>query len=287
MNNSEINQQQIEAYLLNQLSESEKATFQTKLLFDKKLQEEVKRMRQIQKGAVIEKQVASSKGTKTAFWKWLVPLLVIGLIGTYFSSQKETTNPSNEQLDKTTDIFLPIEAPKAEQLPAVETESKNEEKTVTPTKQPKKKPNSIKKEVPVASERIRYASNYTVNPVLEAALTANLRGDYDFTIKTPKTAQTFELKNNKITWNLTGELITDNLPEEDFSLILEVYVNKKDVYENGETFLQVPITLEKIEETKYRFTSSHQLEVARRLYYYLLRDDFSGATFTGGKFLVQ
>lgn len=86
---------------------------------------------------------------------------------------------------------------------------------------------------------------------------------------------------------MEGTLETAKRPEKDFELLLELYSNEAGAYRNSQTILQEILSLEEVSDDTYRFATTHKIELQPRLYYYLLRDDFSGAVLLGGRFKVR
>lgn len=280
--------EKVEQYILNQLSESEKATFQTALLFDRNLQNEVKVMRQLQKVAITDKPlVTPSTFGKTLPWGLTVALLA-GLAFFLISRMDKTESVETEVpiMEDKTDTEKVATIPDADRAVEIQLPPKKEDIQVIEKDGSKKSDRSNKKQAIESSKPQMIAANYEANSLIESEFGTSLRGNYTFNITTPKANQRFSLQDGKLNWILEGSLETNKRPDRDFSLLLEIYTNSTEQYQRSKPLAQSPISLEEVEESVYRFTYQQALNVDLRLYYYLLRDDFTGAVLAGGRFKV-
>ncbi len=284
--------EKVERYILNQMSESEKIAFQTELLFDKNIQQEVKMMRQLQKTVVTNNKPTSGSKLGKVFTWGITIVMIIALASFLISSMDkteavETEVPTIEGNSDTETALKPVSnrtdtevlvPPKIEDIQEVE---KNEPKQV-------EKPKRTQEKIPAesSSKPQLIAANYEANTLIESEFGTSLRGNYAFNITAPKTDESFSLQENQLNWMLEGSLETTKRPEQDFSLLLEIYTNESELYKASKPLVQSPIALEEVEESVYHFTYQQALNVDLRLYYYLLRDDFTGAVLAGGRFKV-
>ena len=124
------------------------------------------------------------------------------------------------------------------------------------------------------------------NPQLEAELGSMLRGDFSLDIQSPTAQQTIYVRNGEISLTLTALLETQLLPGDDFSLFIEIYSNVPVDFRNSNYVINHPLTVYN-NSTPYSIQESVTLTTQPGLYYYLIRDDFSGATLGGGRLRVE
>ncbi|MGK0363971.1 MAG: hypothetical protein ACI85O_001025 [Saprospiraceae bacterium] len=283
------NNERIEQYLLNRMTENEKSAFQFELMQDRNLQEEVKNMRRVQKTFIAASRGNSDFSQPLFDKKWLLLLLLLPLLYFVlnFSTGNNNTPPPTNEKETVTPIIkeeTKVEEGTIENPETIETETDKsiEKENTIPKLEIEEQPQKVeeKTETPV------YAANYDANPLIENELNSFLRGDYKVTKISPIGERTYIAKDGRISFSYRGELETEKMPEDDFSLIMEIYSNELDAFKLERFIIQSPVDLSS-EASPYQLAWAANFDVEPKLYYYLLRDDYSGVTLNGGKFKVK
>lgn len=305
----------IENYLAGQLSVKERAAFEQAVRADEELawELEVQRdMHQLMATQPIDDLRNNLKAISLEFdeegkavgtkekgkpksngWRWplLGVFLLLGVWGVvHLSSSAESptsalenqSTPASSEVERgeeeASEMATPIEEKEAQSPTETVAPAPQQQQTTTPAPTPTEKIKDTKNPPPIAF-------HYEPNPAIEAELSSGLRGDYDFEIVAPAEEAKLAIQNGQTTFLLEGTLDTDKTPEDDFSLVLEMYSNRKEDYEEGDFLVQLPLELEG-GATPYGFRLSVAFEAeAWRLYYYLVKDVYSGAVLTGGRIM--
>lgn len=283
--------EKIDDYLSGDMNDQEKTAFENDLVNDEELSKEFSFRKDVHRlmtssprdafkdnlANVDAAYVAPKSGT-TAKGKWnilLFALIGIAIVGIVTLQIKNL--PSAPEESSTPSVSTP-ELPKDNQK-----EVKQEEPAKNTTqKEEETKPKSPPKTEQTQAPKPKF---YADNALLENAIGSNLRGNYKWSIKTPLANTSLAASNGKATFHLIGMLETDDLPGEDFELILEIYSNEEGNFEQKKSILSQPLGLSN-DEAPFMFDYSVDLSVEPRLYYYLIKDDFTGAVLYGGKFRV-
>ncbi len=275
-----IQEEQIERYLLGKMSEEELAAFHLELLKDPRLRREVEVMQAVVKRSKSAKVTALfSKKTHI----FLIGSAVIFLFFVFFlisslanppkaATSKEMNQPEENSyfIDSSNmgEVFLEKNAQKAPESKMADSVDLFEKET-TRTEKPSR-------------------------PKNERAFIPNLY--LEQFINTPFRDATTNLELNQVTSELTG---TDNqkpefrlegtlsgVLQEEQHLQLIILSNKPSDFENARYLLAQEMSLEKAGET-YRFSFRGKLDLDPGLYYYLLLFSSTEEPLTIGKFTIQ
>lgn len=292
--------EKIESYLANRMNAVDRQAFEQDLADNEALRQTLavhkdmqqyyapspkddlrKNLQQIRKGFdAEEKQKATSDKTTTKPWRrWrgLFFLILIAISWWSFSKLRQDTNAINTPTPSTT--VAPTEMPAPVITPpdsmAIKenaTESSPPGKQATETKPP-----------PVPGP---IAANFELNPRLETEIASTLRGDFSLELQSPEKDQIIHPAAGVVMLNLAGTLETTLVPNEDFSLFLEVFANNPADYVNGRYTTRQKLLLETV-PSAFFVAQNFQFEATAGLYYFLIKDDFSGSVLTGGRFYVR
>ena len=203
--------------------------------------------------------------------------------GVFFSEVDNSPKPVNNEttvvpiLDQEGDQENLIEMPDSERK---EAEGSPSEENKNPQTEKKNFPKKQEEKVQI------YAANYDVNPLIENELNSFLRGDYDVKKIAPKDDVVYEAKNGRINFSYQGELDTEKIPEDDFSLVMEIYSNEIEAFKKNEFIIQRPVKINS-DTSPFELSWTAIFDAQAKLYYYLLRDDYSGVILNGGRFRVE
>lgn len=216
-----------------------------------------------------------AKRQSPPWWRWLLPILIVA--GSWWilmpTTDNELVNPQNENTTLPTPSPSPVEpTPPTDNAKEVEVPTKNAPSAAPP---------------PKAAQSAPIAANYDANSELETVLGSTLRGDFKLDIQTPATDHILTLSNGQTTFLLTALLDTKLVPEDDFSLLLEIYTNQADDFKNGIYLLSQSVATTVAGSTPYAIQESISFSAEQGLFYYLVKDDFSGAILGGGRLRVE
>ena len=218
------------------------------------------------------------------FRRWLLGFLMvlIGVAGWFFLSERDAGSFADDNDNSTT---VEQQVPQNQTGEKNDIENKGDESGTQGSNNGGTKEEVENKKKTVPPRPIAEAGNYQLNPVIEAELGDNLRGGYEFILSEPEKGKVFNSNNGQLNFILKGSLTTDKIPEEDFSLLLEIYDNEEENYKQEKPALQKAISLSG--ESPFLFELNSEIKVQERFYYYLIKDDFSGVVLAGGKFKVE
>lgn len=295
----------LEAYLAGELSGDDKKAFEAEMEKDVDLKRELamredvlKVMKPSSKDAFrtalnaveADYKQESAGGSATPKWIWSF-LLLLGLVAAFWFFNQEKSelspsdtiptenqsNPASEPADNQSTTIIP-ENPQKEVL---------EEPNLSPSTPTLSKPGSeLIPQAPSPQKSMPIAANYEPNPLIESHLGSFTRGDFEFNIEAPTADAIMNLQNGEINFSLKGTLETEDIPEEDFALALEIYSNKAGDFKGRIVLLDEAIVLEN-DSSPYSFQISKAIEAEPRLYYYLIRNIFDGAIVYGSSLKVQ
>jgi len=290
-----MNSENIEKYLLNRLSESEKVAFQFELMQNPKLRKEVQAMRQLQKVAVAEGRKPNVP-TSTGFnkkWLWSL-LLILPFIGFYLWNQSLQTPVKENTIP--TEMPTPID-PEVQPIPLKEKDEQKEErkekkkpikknidanKKQKTTKEPQKKPTPKKKEpMPIAAAD---PIDLVPNPLFEQMMTGVRGNDFDVKVNAPA-------ENAKIIWkkegsNLSFSGVIETEETEIPTLNLLLFSNKKTDFEEWKFIKMEEIKTEQ-STSGFDFSTNLKLNSKKGLYYYLIENSDTEMPVSVGKFFLE
>ena len=276
--------EKIERYLLNRMTETEKAAFQLELLQDDGLRNEVKMMRRLQKTLVAEQRMAK-QSRPSSNWKWWLPLLLLPLVGFYFWNTTSVEPRMTPEIPVPESTDTPVLTPAVEDIKPVE---KIPEIENSPEKSSKKIPEkSVQPKDSVVKKPKIYAGadpiDLVPNPLMEQMMTGVRSNDFKITLNSPGS-------NGKIKWQKAGTALTfageieteqSNSPR----LNLLIFSNKKEDFENWNYLQSIALKTTKT-DTGFRFSNQVELISKKGLYYYLIENaDTELPVFTGKFFL--
>lgn len=235
-------------------------------------------------------RAASVEGppSKPWSWKWGIPVvLLIGALSWYFWPEHETTAPAIEAVPTTQDsnsLQVPVDtlgvAPK-DTLP-VETFAPPTTPD-PPFRRPVLPPPEEVEEIPQAPV---FAANYDPNPLIEAEMTDELRGesiDLEVTSPAPDAFMTSNSRSTNLTF--AGTVMTD-LAEDEFTLRLLLLSNLVEDYQQSNFLRAIPIVLTS-EADAYTFTLNLETEIEPGLYYYFIEWEEEETYLAIGRFSVE
>jgi len=278
-----LNSDRVEKYLLNKMTESEKAAFQFELMQDRDLQQEVRTMRIVQKTLIAEKRgVKVPQKDSPSFWKWLLPLLLLPILF-FFWNKKDVE-------------IVPPSTPKTEVSPPITPEKKEEVKETEPAKEespideeikkyaPKDQNEAIKKEIENKPQYIAMAepADLVPNPLFEQMSSGTRGNDLDLVLNSPSSFSIISWQESAFILPFTGTITSDEEP----NLQLLIFSNKKADYENWEYLKQENLKIIKSDEG-FSFSVRPTLQLKRGLYYYLIENMDTETPVTIGKFEVR
>jgi len=292
--------EQIEIYLAQQMNEAEQQAFEQALAKDDALREALTvhqdmqslyasktkdtlraSLQQIRKefddnGKALNSRPGFAPEVKRSYrWLWLLLAVATGIAYYVYATAKavqENPRPITEP--------TPIQP--IEQTPSAPTEGNTHEVesiTIPPVERDDKEVSPPAKNLPIAA-------NDEPNPRLEAEIRSFLRGDFQLELQSPVDDQSVSLILGKARFELAGELETELVPEDDFSLFVEIYHNAPNDFEKGQYVTKQELMLE-ANETLYTVKQKVQFSASPGLYYYLIKDDFGGAVLGGGRLFIK
>lgn len=300
MTSSQEQYEKIEAYLQGELSEQETKNFEQQLTQDNDLRETLDihqsmgsfltaspkgklrgNLQQIRHEFGDTGQPISApqpNGKKSWIWLLLVPFL--GLVVWWINSEAS-------QVTATSVVEESVESPSpSEMAPPPPT---NEPVETTPLNKPVDNPSitppSRTEPAPSPPVNLPIAASYEPNVQLENEIGTFLRGDFQMDIPESFTEQRLTLRNGSVNFALEASLKTDLIPGDDFELVLELYSNYPPDYRSGKTIVR-QVLVPNNDSAPWQYTANIPLSVKAGLYYFLLKDDYSGVTLNGGKILL-
>lgn len=286
----------IERYLLNQLSEEELTTFRLRLMRDKDLQAETEAARLLMKTInsrskfrADEESEDNSKSSAGFGNKliWLVPIVLLISVGLFFVFDNSTSEMSPIESEN-----IQTESVESSETPPVPEENrseppKSEEKTesLPPTeKPPKKTPQKVETPTSKPIEKpIAAVINYDPNPALERYVGSRQRGnEYEFSIDLPEKIKS---ESGQITVSVSGIVETENAEIDDY-IIARFYTNKVSDYEETLPVKTWELSFEPSGE-HFRFSVEESVKADKGLYYFLVENPDEGVLFFVGKVRVE
>lgn len=186
----EIDQEWIERYLADELSEEERAVLESRIAEDPELKEEVEQLKLIQNALQLKRREElldrfrkrDQTKEKPSSWKilMLLPFIIIGLIWLWYP-EKQITPKSNEK-KSLIDSISPMENSPvlADSLSEIKNTPESEPKNINPAPSKKTKPsNENSKEQPTKKKIYNPDELYAMNfePYKDETMNLNLRGN--------------------------------------------------------------------------------------------------------------
>lgn len=276
---STANEEKIERYLRNTMSESEKSAFQFELMRDKSLREELAMMRRLQKALVAESRRPAQGGSRWSPW-WLLTLFLLPAAYFFFNGENETTLPSTEPIEKVVPPTSPEdkkeeEKKEEEELP-IEEEKSIEDILKPSQKEDKSTEAEIKQPIALADP-----ADLVPNPLFEQMMTGVRSNQMIINSNSPNKNATLKWQQN-LSITFQGEIETGEKP----ILNLLIFSNKKEDYENWNYFVQTAATIEKT-DAGFTYFAQPTLSIKRGLYYYILENEETEEPVLTGKFTIK
>lgn len=275
MSNRQDNNELIEKYLLNQMSEEEKAEVQFKILMDEDFRREVETLRTVQKTLVAEKQ-KSGFGFWKRSWKRFLSLLVIvvGIGAAFIFLQKNTPESKNNNTPANVSAEKETTDSSTEEFKTNVPEVEKKEEEQTPVEDTKlNNPVNPKPIAQVDPKRM------IPNEYLEEFTQGVRNSDISTELKNWESDKIFKWKDGKTTIDIQGTLSGSNLPK----VRLSIYDNRSESFENGTTVLSKSMELKN--ESDFSFLAT--LEIPQGLYYFLLENEETEDVLIVRKFVVK
>ena len=212
--------------------------------------------------------------SKIGKWFWIAgALLLVSGLGWFLMTDRPSKIPASEDANPAFEGPPPKEGGQSIiKEPSVDKSKK--EQTTSPTRKESEQPNP-----PIAA-------HFEPNPLIEQEIQDLLRGDYQFLITQPETDARLAIRNGEADFTLSGSLETSEIPEEDFSLLVQLYSNKPTDFQSEKPILNQALALNP-EGDLFLFEGKARLSIQPGLYYYLIKDDFSGAIFLAGRIYYE
>ena len=204
----------------------------------------------------------------------------------FFLIRNVDRNEIVEDPTKTQEEVIPQEDPVLEDDPTEIVEDQKPKETIEKDDPPKKDPIQMPKQDALAS--------LEPNPDFENLIAQNgSQNVFEFNLEKPKPGQTFQLKDRKIAFQVSGLLLTSS-PEEENLFTVAVFDNKSKTISKDKAIQSFSLPLEKSEDEaiafagkdEYFFDLKKSLTLAPGLYYFTLSQDSAASVLFAGKFLV-
>lgn len=272
-------QDKIERYLLNKMSESEKAAFQFALLQDKELRAETEALRRIQKTVSAQKKrdITRSENKSKPWWLLLLLLLPLGYFLLPSANEKKLSNLPVPTKTETPPAILPADTLTTEKPQPPDTVKKIEQEPLKDFMPEKKKD----KKEPIA---LANPADLLPNPLFEQMMSGVRGNQITLSPQSPRPDAVVSLQQGKFTLNFNGLIETDN-PEHP-RLHLLIFGNKKADFEDWNYLSQTRLQITEAENALQYFTRL-TLDVQPGLYYYVIEDEETEQPVLTGRFTVR
>ena len=277
----------IEQYLLNKISDEERKAFRVALLFDETLRQEVEDTRflyqQIKQLKPQDSSASIDNGNPKKN-KWLISLFVLGALFIGFFIYTNF-------IKKEVEVKLPIEETSIKEEILKENNEPQKESV-------KEKMQSIEGKIndttPVTPEKVDLpidlnqpiaAADVESHPYLDQFTNGAYRNSKDkLEISMPTANKVLKLKNGKVQINLKGKLFIETMPEKE-RFVIRLFSNKKEDFDNFKPILSLSPSIEKRND-HYELNSVSIVPLKEGLYYFIIEDNEIEDMIYVGKFQV-
>lgn len=278
----------VETYVLNKMSETEKASFQFRLMQNKALRQQVTTMRTLHKTVIAESRTKDGSSSNQS---WIRPFLIllsllmligIGWFG-YQDASKKNTPPENTM---TTTPLIQEETKIIEKnKPTTKNSLPSKEKSeITPPPVLQKPTKSViknKKPPPPLIAALNPA-DFAPNPYLEE-FTAGVRSnEMRIELKNPTATSVFKIKNDQVQLLFDGTLFA----KKGIPLRLILFSNKPADFDNNRPVLKTPLPLTNT-TNGFTFSKAMSLELSTGLFYYIIENETTETPIFIGKIRIE
>ncbi|MEO1257587.1 MAG: hypothetical protein AAFZ15_02285 [Bacteroidota bacterium] len=285
LNNDDV--KLIERYLSGQLSEAEKASFQTRLILDKNLRQELDFMRATQLELISRKMKADASSGKKKHFNYLFiigAILTISLAGYFlFNNSKQIKSNKNSTPTTNGDRTNPE---KKNSPSLLENPKKNNSPTEAP---PSQNPNENKKAPAEKKEPSRPIAtadpaDFKPNDYLENFINRRSNPTADqIKIELPNKNAELKSENGKINFVLKGALST----EKNRTLQLHIFSNRQEAFDNFQPSFSSDLPTLKNAANELVFDFQKNIALQPGLYYFTIETTADGEMLALEKFYVD